>query len=60
VQIVVQELFSAYMDDVNNMPEEFAKAASSADGPTRARVVADYIAGMTDRYAISAHETLTG
>ncbi len=60
VQIIVQELFSAYMDDVNNMPEQFAKAASSTDGSTRARVVADYIAGMTDRYAISAHETLTG
>jgi len=60
VQIIVQELFSAYMDDVNNMPEQFAKAASSTDGPSRARVVADYIAGMTDRYAISAHETLTG
>lgn len=60
VQIVVQELFSAYMDDVNNMPDQFAEAASSTDRSTRARVVADYIAGMTDRYAISAHETLTG
>ena len=60
VQAIVQDLFSAYMDDAKNMPEQFAKAASSADGPTRARIVADYIAGMTDRYAISAHEALTG
>jgi dGTPase len=60
VQAIVQDLFSAYMDDAKYMPEQFAKAASSADGPTRARIVADYIAGMTDRYAISAHEALTG
>jgi len=60
VQAIVQDLFLAYMDDAKNMPEQFANAASRADGPTRARIVADYIAGMTDRYAISAHEALTG
>ena len=60
VQVIVQELFTAYTEDVKNMPEEFAKAAISDDGSTRARIVADYIAGMTDRYAISAHEALTG
>ncbi len=60
VQAIVQELFSAYMDDTENMPDEFAKAATSADGSARARIVADYIAGMTDRYAISAHEALRG
>jgi len=60
VQAVVKELFSAYMNDVGNMPDQFAKAASSAEGSDRARIVADYIAGMTDRYAISAHEGLTG
>jgi dGTPase len=60
VQAIVQDLFSAYMNDVENMPEQFANAAAQADEPTRARVVADYIAGMTDRYAISAHEVLTG
>jgi dGTPase len=59
VQAIVQDLFLAYMDDAKNMPEQFANAASRADGPTRARIVADYIAGMTDRYAISAHEALT-
>jgi dGTPase len=61
VQAIVQDLFSAYMNDVENMPEQFANAATRADDEsTRARVVADYIAGMTDRYAISAHEVLTG
>ena len=60
VQAMVQDLFSVYMDDVGTMPEKFARAARSAAGSARARIVADYIAGMTDRYAISAHESLTG
>ena len=59
VQAMVQDLFAAYMEDVNRMPSQFAMAASAADGADRARVVADFIAGMTDRYAIAAHETLT-
>jgi dGTPase len=59
VQAMVQDLFAAYMQDVNKMPEQFATAASTAEGADRARVVADFIAGMTDRYAIAAHETLT-
>jgi dGTPase len=60
VQAMVQDLFSVYMDDVGTMPDQFARAARSAAGSARARIVADYIAGMTDRYAISAHESLTG
>jgi len=60
VQAMVQDLFSVYMNDVGTMPDQFAKAARSAAGSARARIVADYIAGMTDRYAISAHESLTG
>jgi len=59
VQAMVQDLFVAYMEDGNRMPSQFAMAAKAADGADRARVVADFIAGMTDRYAIAAHETLT-
>ncbi len=60
VQAMVSDLFKAYMDDVQIMPDEFAAAAALAEGADRARIVADFIAGMTDRYAISAHEALTG
>ena len=60
VQAIVRDLFAAYMRDVSLMPEEFAEAALSDDGPERARVVADFIAGMTDRYAITAHEAVAG
>jgi len=59
VQAMLQDLFAAYMEDVNRMPEQFAIAAAAAQDADRARVVADFIAGMTDRYAIAAHETLT-
>jgi len=60
VQIMVRDLFAAYSEDVQRMPPEFADAAASLDVHGRARVVADYIAGMTDRYAIAAHEGIQG
>ena len=60
VQAVLRELFSRYMADVSLMPPEFATAAARGDEPDRARVVADYIAGMTDRYALAEHERIAG
>jgi dGTPase len=60
VQALIKALFTSYMGDVALMPEEFAIAAGGGDDAARARVVADYIAGMTDRYAFAAHEALTG
>ena len=56
---VLTDLFNAFMNDVNLMPTEHRDAANRAKqshGDTgRARTVADYIAGMTDRYAILEH-----
>jgi len=58
----VTELFDAFTHDVQLMPRDFADAATRAGrdkGPAASfRVVADYIAGMTDRYAIREHERL--
>ena len=59
-QRIVEELFAAYSGDAGLMPDEYATAAASAEGADRARVIADYIAGMTDRYAIAAHERVVG
>jgi dGTPase len=42
------------------MPAEFADRADGVDETGRARIVADYVAGMTDRYAIAEHERLIG
>ncbi len=58
-QGIVEDLFRAYSADVTLMPPEYAQAAASLDERERARVIADYIAGMTDRYAIAAHEALS-
>ncbi|MGI9224640.1 MAG: deoxyguanosinetriphosphate triphosphohydrolase [Woeseiaceae bacterium] len=60
VQVVLEELFAAFMSDAQRMPAEFSSAAESADERTRARVVADYIAGMTDRYAFAEHDRISG
>ena len=59
-QRIVRRLYEAYSDDVTLMPEEFAARAASLEAHGRARVIADYIAGMTDRFAIKAHEALQG
>jgi dGTPase len=57
-QGIVADLFNAYSDDVSLMPSQFAEAAAKLDEVARARVIADFIAGMTDRYAMAAHEEL--
>ncbi len=59
VQAMIRELFATYQADVGQMPLEFSTAAAQEDDAGRARVVADYIAGMTDRYAISEHERIS-
>ena len=60
VQVVLEDLFSTFMADADAMPAEFARAAAQGDEARRARVVADYIAGMTDRYAFAEHERISG
>ena len=49
---VLQELFGYYRDQLKRLPEGWRQAAREADDSRRARIVADYIAGMTDRYAV--------
>ncbi|MBT8109048.1 MAG: deoxyguanosinetriphosphate triphosphohydrolase [Gammaproteobacteria bacterium] len=57
-QRIVRELFAAYTADPKALPQEFAVPASEGNDNDRARTVADYIAGMTDRFAIAEHERL--
>jgi dGTPase len=61
---VLQELFEGFMADVARMPAEHRDAAlaleSAAGKAGRARAVADYIAGMTDRFAFQEHARLAG
>ena len=51
---VIADLFVAYQAAPREMPEDFRRE------PDRQRAVADYIAGMTDRFAIREHRRLTG
>jgi dGTPase len=53
-QQAVRDLFAAYVDGAAALPESYAERAD------RPRAVADYIAGMTDRFAMREHERLTG
>ena len=60
VQAVLRDLFSRYMADEALMPPEFAEPAAGGSDADRARIVADYIAGMTDRFALAEHERIVG
>jgi dGTPase len=59
---VIKELFDAFMNDTRLMPPAYKDKAKKAEFEKnesgRARIVADYIAGMTDRYAIKEYERI--
>ncbi len=61
-QQVVQSLFEAFITAPELMPPEYQQAAAKGyaelGAAGRARIVADYIAGMTDRYAVLEHERM--
>jgi dGTPase len=62
---VVQGLFDAYFGAPHEMPERYQRRAAQYDhvadaAIVTARTVADYIAGMTDRFALREHARLTG
>ena len=56
---MIRDLFDAFFNDPRLMPEEaqhwVAELTDQAGTMGQARAVADYIAGMTDRYAIKEH-----
>ena len=58
VRRVVRELFDHYLAEPQCLPEEWRRQAEDSPPPAAARLVADYIAGMTDRYALEEHQKL--
>ncbi|MEM6623376.1 MAG: deoxyguanosinetriphosphate triphosphohydrolase [Pseudomonadota bacterium] len=57
---VVRELFEIFMADPSILPGDWSGVALAAAGESgRARVIGDYIAGMTDRFALQEHRVLT-
>ncbi len=57
---VVRELFGLFISDPGLLPSEWQQGTDGPKGAETARVVGDYIAGMTDRYALRAYERLIG
>lgn len=58
---VIGKMFEAFMDDYRILPTQYHDIPAEIDGDSQsslARVVADYIAGMTDRYAINEYRRL--
>lgn len=63
---VIHEIFDAYMQDPLLLPSDYAQRIQDLSVPglpedpesRKARIIADYIAGMTDRYALTEHDRL--
>ncbi|MFC4670392.1 deoxyguanosinetriphosphate triphosphohydrolase [Seohaeicola nanhaiensis] len=58
---VVNELFPYFMAHPDQLPKQWRKDVAEAEGETAlARIVSDYISGMTDRFALQEHARLLG
>lgn len=58
---VIQELFPFFLKHPENLPKQWRKdVEEAADEISLARIVSDYIAGMTDRFALQCHERFIG
>jgi len=55
---VIHDLFSLYLAEPQCLPREWRDNAGGPDEPQTARVAADYLAGMTDRFALDEHHRL--
>ncbi len=56
---IVRELVQAYLEAPQCLPDDWRRRAEAAESEAkRARLIADYIAGMTDRYAMAEHAKL--
>jgi dGTPase len=55
---VVRDLFARYSTRAGDLPAEWQDGLAGADEAARARRIADFIAGMTDRYALAEHARL--
>jgi dGTPase len=57
-QRVIRDLFHAYMNDEKLLPSDWREDHPISDQSRYARQVCDFIAGMTDRYALDQHKRL--
>tara|TARA_B100000035_G_scaffold34106_1_gene25864 strand:- start:979 stop:2127 length:1149 start_codon:yes stop_codon:yes gene_type:complete len=58
---VISNLFDAYLNDINLLPKEYLKYnLEKINNKSKERVISDYIAGMTDRFALEEYKKLYG
>jgi dGTPase len=58
---MINDLFPFFLENTDELPKQWRKdVADAPDQTALARIVADYIAGMTDRFAIQEHKRLIG
>lgn len=58
-QRIVKELFDLFMEDIRLLPHEWRLSLESLSGDAeKARIVCDYLAGMTDKFAMNEYERL--
>ena len=55
---ILNELFELFMAEPETLPDLWRRDAEQATAVRRARLVCDYLAGMTDNYAIDLHRRL--
>jgi len=55
---VIRDLFARYTAHPDDLPAEWREGLAGADEAVRARRIADFVAGMTDRYALAEHTRL--
>lgn len=55
---IVADLFECYMDDPGRMPAQWSGLAKGRRDVERATIVCDFVAGMTDRFAVREHRRL--
>ena len=56
---IIDDLFKAFSKDISLLPSEWRGEADNAKSDIKVyRIIADYIAGMTDRYAVMEHKRL--
>ena len=55
---IIADLFELFLSDPQTLPTEWARQCDNLDEGRTARVVCDYIAGMTDRFALQEHKRL--
>jgi dGTPase len=55
---ILAEMFALFQAEPEVLPAEWYERSQGRDPADQARVICDYIAGMTDRYAIEEHRRL--